>query len=320
MHKNKVPLKISIAKPCNQNWDEMAESNGGRYCNACTQVVYDFSQMSDNELFHYFESAKTKVCGRFHPHQLDVAIHPLKKKHISASGTFQKIAAAVATFISLETATAQSAEPISKNDSLVRVHEKGLQPTEKIVLSGIVTKGMGGPLKNVKVGLDTIATTYTKADGSFSFELKEDQITTHNLYFSFEGLERTVRTYHPAMGSTGFNVSLSEPRDYSMEYVKGGITSFYETFPEVIFKNNSSTIVEDIKIALEITAGKLKNEPSMHITLEGYGTLKKHRALINKQFTEMKKFLLSMGIDGTRIKTSITPISYVNVIDITQTD
>ncbi|MDB5275649.1 MAG: hypothetical protein JWR61_604 [Ferruginibacter sp.] len=70
-------LKISIPKPCNQSWMDMAPNQNGRYCDVCGKSVIDFSGLTDDEVQHYFTDKKEeKVCGRFRTGQVQpFAIH-----------------------------------------------------------------------------------------------------------------------------------------------------------------------------------------------------------------------------------------------------
>jgi hypothetical protein len=62
-------MKISIPKPCHENWDVMTPQEKGRYCSVCEKCVLDFSQMRDEQILNYL--AQPKVCGRITYHQLD---------------------------------------------------------------------------------------------------------------------------------------------------------------------------------------------------------------------------------------------------------
>ncbi len=68
-------LQISIPEPCHENWYAMTPTQQGRFCNACTKEVIDFSMMTDTEVLNYFTSiTHEKVCGRALPSQLDRTI------------------------------------------------------------------------------------------------------------------------------------------------------------------------------------------------------------------------------------------------------
>ena len=75
-------IQLSIPEPCHENWDSMAPTEQGRYCNACAKEVIDFSNMSDSDVLNYFLRKKKdeKVCGRAYPDQLDRDIMALPQK------------------------------------------------------------------------------------------------------------------------------------------------------------------------------------------------------------------------------------------------
>lgn len=53
----------------------MQPEQRGAFCNACSKVVIDFTQMSDEELIQYFESKKDeRICGRFKSSQLETPV------------------------------------------------------------------------------------------------------------------------------------------------------------------------------------------------------------------------------------------------------
>lgn len=64
-------LPISIPVPCHENWDNMQPRNDGRHCSACAKTVVDFTVMSDEEVLHYLDTQKGRVCGRFSAVQLN---------------------------------------------------------------------------------------------------------------------------------------------------------------------------------------------------------------------------------------------------------
>jgi hypothetical protein len=77
-------LMVSIPEPCHENWDGMSPTEQGRFCNACSKEVIDFSTMSDAQMVLYFSKLTTeKVCGRVYPDQLNrtmAAPELIKKK------------------------------------------------------------------------------------------------------------------------------------------------------------------------------------------------------------------------------------------------
>lgn len=62
-------MKITIPKPCHENWDNMTADEKGKFCSVCSKTVHDFTDFSDEELFGRFESNEN-ICGRFREDQL----------------------------------------------------------------------------------------------------------------------------------------------------------------------------------------------------------------------------------------------------------
>ncbi len=63
-------FKITIPKPCDENFDKFEKRPEGGFCGSCHTTVVDFSKMDDQQIRSYFANLNTKVCGRFRPDQL----------------------------------------------------------------------------------------------------------------------------------------------------------------------------------------------------------------------------------------------------------
>ena len=64
-------LKISIPKPCHEDWGNMNPNQQGRHCTACAKTVVDFTSMNDEEVKYFFlDKKENSVCGRFKNEQL----------------------------------------------------------------------------------------------------------------------------------------------------------------------------------------------------------------------------------------------------------
>ncbi|EJL75419.1 TonB-dependent receptor [Chryseobacterium populi] len=62
-------MKLSIPKPCHENWEYMTPDEKGRFCQICSETVQDFTGFSDEELLNRLNSGE-KICGRFRGDQL----------------------------------------------------------------------------------------------------------------------------------------------------------------------------------------------------------------------------------------------------------
>lgn len=63
-------MKITINKPCHENWDAMTPNAQGAFCKSCAKDVVDFSKMGIAEIKSFFNKPQGKVCGRFEEKQL----------------------------------------------------------------------------------------------------------------------------------------------------------------------------------------------------------------------------------------------------------
>jgi TonB-dependent SusC/RagA subfamily outer membrane receptor len=74
-------LFLHIEEPCTQNWDAMAYTENGRFCNRCKKEVIDFTNLSNNQIVQYFNTnTSEKICGRFKDTQLNNWIYESKLK------------------------------------------------------------------------------------------------------------------------------------------------------------------------------------------------------------------------------------------------
>lgn len=88
-------MKVSIPKPCHEDWNDMTPENQGAFCKVCSKVVVDFSNMSDEEVIRYFENKKQeKTCGRFRVSQLSPYELKINLREVAAHRSFPKIFAA----------------------------------------------------------------------------------------------------------------------------------------------------------------------------------------------------------------------------------
>lgn len=63
--------RISIPKPCQENWNEMLPGQQGRHCLACSKTVVDFTNWEAHDILIYLQQkSNEKVCGRFNQDQV----------------------------------------------------------------------------------------------------------------------------------------------------------------------------------------------------------------------------------------------------------
>jgi hypothetical protein len=52
-------MKITIPKPCHENWENMTPDEKGRFCAVCSKTVRDFSKVPDDEIIGFFQILRT---------------------------------------------------------------------------------------------------------------------------------------------------------------------------------------------------------------------------------------------------------------------
>jgi hypothetical protein len=67
----KMNIQLKIPTPCQERWADMRPEGQGRFCEACSKTVVDFSMMTDGEMLLYLARAGQHVCGRLAPEQLN---------------------------------------------------------------------------------------------------------------------------------------------------------------------------------------------------------------------------------------------------------
>lgn len=68
-------MKITIPKPCHENWNTMSLDEKGRFCIVCSKTVRDFRKASDDDIIDVFSKASEEICGNFNPSQLNRELH-----------------------------------------------------------------------------------------------------------------------------------------------------------------------------------------------------------------------------------------------------
>ncbi|MDC8099584.1 MULTISPECIES: hypothetical protein [Chryseobacterium] len=64
-------MKITIPKPCHENWGNMPPEEKGRFCSVCSKTVRDFRSSSDEEIMNAFSGPSENICGNFNESQLN---------------------------------------------------------------------------------------------------------------------------------------------------------------------------------------------------------------------------------------------------------
>lgn len=87
-----MDYKISIPKPCHEDWNAMTPNDQGRFCMQCAKTVTDFTGMSALDIQTYLlENSGQKVCGRFSPAQLETITIAIPEQVLYTQTKFRNI-------------------------------------------------------------------------------------------------------------------------------------------------------------------------------------------------------------------------------------
>ncbi len=174
-------IRISIPKPCHEDWNKMTPADKGRFCANCQKKVYDFTFATDREILEKFNSGEN-LCGRFLPSQLG------RELSVPRNKPSWWIAAAIGLLTFLHpgnTLYAQDEPNIVQTEN----HENqssgnSSQPLTEHLITGIVSDSAGTiPGVNVVVK-GTTRSVQTDIDGNYSIMATPGEV----LVFSFVGM------------------------------------------------------------------------------------------------------------------------------------
>ena len=88
----KKQYKVSIPKPCHEDWSKMTQKEKGRFCGSCSKTVIDFTKKSKEEIQQYLsENFGKRVCGHFNKRQLDTITIEIPSTAFEQQLSFQKL-------------------------------------------------------------------------------------------------------------------------------------------------------------------------------------------------------------------------------------
>ncbi|WP_316765338.1 carboxypeptidase-like regulatory domain-containing protein [Pedobacter frigiditerrae] len=194
-------LKITIPKPCSENWENMKPLGQGRFCDNCEKEVLDFTKFSTTELQNYFKYPKGNACGRINQKQLfDFVPVPSKK----GSLRYVSYKFFVASCLTLLTSTKGYSKEIFRNENICQsdVQSKKFDDFAKetdtsITISGIVKDvndglTIPGVIISIKDGQNL---TTTDVNGKFKIQLKfnaNQKVVLVSKYLGYETMETEI--------------------------------------------------------------------------------------------------------------------------------
>lgn len=189
----KNSFRITVKKPCSEQFENFTTTSKGGFCESCQKEVIDFTAMPETELLDYF-STTNETCGRFKTSQLKT--YKTNTMYVPTNYLVRNIGLMTFSLLSLLAVSHVQAQDLASIETPLKTEVNISQKTES--LSDIVTKNYtitgtvldqdNLPLAGVNVILKgTTEGTTTDFDGKFEFPkpLEVDAI----LVFSYIGYE-----------------------------------------------------------------------------------------------------------------------------------
>ncbi len=312
--------KVFVATPCTQQWEQMLLKSNGKYCDHCQKVVVDFTTMSDNDIVAHLNTNK-KSCGRFFEDQLNRELLPTKRQSfIQFRKKILQAAAVISAIFSIKNSFA------IKNKKLFAVEQTstsgyGLAAeiiSDSLLISGRIVDNHGHPLYNAEILLNENIIAKTNKDGFYSF-IAPPEPKSHLISFVYPELVNAIRNYHPAMGTTSFDISLFPASKYQ-RIIMGGISSGeHIDFSSFKINSNFKTKLtnEDINKLAEL-AVRLKSNPNVVIEIIAAGKTPMEINIAKAWQKTIKHHLINNeGIAEERLKITIAPYTVLlkNIIE-----
>jgi outer membrane protein OmpA-like peptidoglycan-associated protein len=213
----------------------------------------------------------------------------------------------IAFALILITGSAQSIVHIELSDFSKAIAQNRFK-ARNVVLNGIVKNEAQQPLKNVLVKLTEQLKTYTDVDGKFDIAI-DSMEQGCSIFFTYnDSVFNTVRTYHPVMESTFFDVTMYAKKCLGTAIypikLKEEILSKDLLFPTIQYAETSINLTKKTTNDLLLIANNLKNNPTVKLTINAYTEKSKSAQLIaDKRMLLIENYLIEqLGISADRIK------------------
>lgn len=167
-------MQLQIDKKCNQNWDEMKDSDSQqKFCDVCSKCVHDLDHYSFKELKIFLNDnptacikIKTRNLEQFNSYEASKSISNQSKRWLQLSS--------LVGFLSFSTIT----EAQTENDS--------------IIVQGVINDNYNFPVADAEVNLkNSNKIVYTDENGKFELKALKNQ-SYYEIEYSYLGSEKQL--------------------------------------------------------------------------------------------------------------------------------
>ena len=232
----KNAVKVSIKKPCLENFTNFSTTRNGGFCSSCQEEVIDFTSMSSAEIGNHFRNTSATTCGRFKASQLT---RPTMKHSVNTNLVSRGMAIMSFSLLSLCAVSPATAQEVANNDQTIKTALSsttqnmvmGKIAVQSYTVKGVVLDEENLPLPGANVFLKgTKVGVSTDFDGKFEFP--EPLETGDILLFSYLGYE-TKEYVVPASTKNVLDITINfafADVELMGEVVIGGVYTSKRTF------------------------------------------------------------------------------------------
>lgn len=191
--------------PCLEKWDSMDDNDLGKYCPVCKTDIFNFLDLTDDELVEILKYAPERVCGKFKASQLGRPIIVKEDSPVSKNPRFKTMLAAT-VMLAVATPFLNAQDVMPMKPSFVNVQSQADSiPLKEVgenlrVLKGRVLFALDDePLVGVAVSIKgTKIGVVANIDGEYELKIPLNHFEGQRsiiIEFSFIGCEKREVEY-----------------------------------------------------------------------------------------------------------------------------
>ena len=195
--------KLTINKPCRQQWNSMTNNDIGKYCSHCSKTVIDFTNLSDIEIIQVIEKSSGRLCGRLTNKQLNRPLYVAKPQ--SNSSKLYKILAGLILVGTSNNVLSTNKTPLfeirksieSENEYISNIENPVAKDSSNIVKGKVIDEQSKEPIPFASVIIKGTKTgVSTNIDGEFVLYIPDslltDKITISVNYIAYKKSETII--------------------------------------------------------------------------------------------------------------------------------
>jgi hypothetical protein len=229
--------RLRIAEPCQAAWDEMAGDERVRHCTLCSLNVYNFAEMTRDEVRQLLVRTEGRVCARLYrradgtvlTRDCPAGLRALRRR---ASRIAAAVIAALLTLPSLAFGRTTAKKPrVDKHGSRVTLRIERIATPRPAQLDGVVRDEDGTPIPGVTIAVRNETSTrqinaITDANGAFAIASLEDGV--YRVEVMLQGFKPATIHHLPLKASEMTHASVALRLEPVTEVLVGAIAPMFD--------------------------------------------------------------------------------------------